>query len=94
VVRALALPNPGPHALAVLLAGPADALDLRLYTTALVLAGDWRLPGPFAAGWRTLPLPGSLPGALPNGLYYAVLRPWRGGAAGKGPGPVKLYWAR
>ncbi len=72
------VPDPNPYQLAVDLAGPADALEVRIYTKSLVLALGFRT-GPLGIGWNPVALPSAL-GRLPNGLYYVQVRADRGQA--------------
>ncbi len=79
VVSALfPVPNPNPDQLAVHLEGPSDAMEVSVYTKALVLALRFETPG-LSAGWQSLNLPAAF-GHLPNGIYYLLLRAHRGAA--------------
>ena len=74
----MAVPNPNPVALAVDLAGSADALDIAVYTKALALALSFK-PSAFKAGWNRVILPAAF-GRLPNGIYYVLIKARRGSA--------------
>jgi hypothetical protein len=67
VERVVPMPNPNAKALKVLIQGRADALDLELYTKAMVLVASASQPG--GSAWVHAPLPGAW-GTLPAGLYY------------------------
>ncbi len=84
-------PDPNPRRLYVDLAGPADFLKVRLYTTAMVCVRDREIDGPFAAGWQAAALPGGFLDGLANGVYYLTASSTRGGLEKPGPGPVSLY---
>lgn len=76
-----ALPNPDPAWIAVKLKGPADSVELKVYSKALVCVAVVRLPAQ-NAGWCRLPLP-----ALPaSGFYSYRVKAYRGGAASLEPG--------
>jgi hypothetical protein len=86
-------PNPDPRAVAILLSGPADAAELRLWTPALVLIGSVR-SGPLAAGWQQVPLPAGLLAAAPRGLCYATVRLERGAQRSAPVAPLRLFRLR
>lgn len=105
-----ALPNPmlghGPGAggasagsIAVKLDGPADLIQLSLYSPALVRVdkGDARLTvaGAFQAGWANrVPLPLDLMMGLPSGAYYYRIVVRRGSLKGLKPFIGKLVWLK
>lgn len=78
----VAFPNPNPLSLALELEGPADQLNLKLYSRAEVLVYSLD-GGPAPAGWSRLPLPAGWEHDLANGAYYGVLQASRHGAKGK-----------
>jgi len=83
----LGVPNPGAQTVRLLLDGPADSVELGLYSTALVKVGQASLSGPLGPGWVSISLPWA---GLPPGLYYA-----RASALGQGrrslpSAPVRL----
>jgi hypothetical protein len=80
------VPNPasgGSCAFYVRLQGPAQALELSVYTPAMNLVATRRMSGAWAPGWNRWPLDLS---GLPAGLYFTVLRAHRDGATSL-PGP-------
>jgi hypothetical protein len=74
------------------LKGPADGLELNVFTKALVVVGRLERAGFFGAGWDAVPLGQSLVD-LPKGLYYVQVRAVRGGIA-SAPVFVKVYVTR
>jgi hypothetical protein len=72
IERAVPFPNPGPRSIAIQLAGPAQRVTLKVYTSAWVLVGAHE-SGPLAKGWVRLPLPEALSQA-PWGLYYFAVQ--------------------
>jgi len=91
VARVLACPNPDPDSLAVQMDGPADELQVAVYTKALTLVRRLDLRVSLRQGWNTVPLDASALAGLPAGLYFASVRPWRRGHAGEaGPGAKLL----
>jgi spore germination protein YaaH len=68
------------------LSTPADQLELRVYTTALVLAAKATLAGDWPQDWTQAQFTVD----LPPGLYYAVVRASRGGACGGNSPIVKV----
>jgi beta-glucanase (GH16 family) len=75
------VPNPNPNSLAVELNGPADAVNVRVFTKALVLALEFSRPG-LAAGWQRISVPGGWQN-LPSGLYYVQVQAIRGQAVSR-----------
>jgi hypothetical protein len=74
-----AVPNPGPMALALELAGPADRVEVLIYTPALVKVRTLALPaGALGVGWHQVALPADWQAGLAPGLYYARVRAGRG----------------
>jgi hypothetical protein len=92
--KLVAVPNPNAGALYGLLDGSADALDIRVYSSALVRIATFEVSGAFAAGWNRIPLPAAWDLGLPNGIYYVQALPRRQGLTGFGAAPAKLYVAR
>jgi len=81
VQRAVPEPNPDPRWLALLMGGPADRAEVRIYTQAFIVAGVVPV-GPLAAGWNRLDL-GSWGAGLPSGTYFLEVRAWRGAAVSR-----------
>jgi hypothetical protein len=82
-VAAEPVPNPNPKALAIDLAGPADSIEIRLYSRAMVLMRQEKLSGSWQAGWNDVPLPSSWLNGLANGHYYFYVRASDAGREGK-----------
>jgi hypothetical protein len=85
--------------IAVKLDGPADSLELALYSTALVRVdhADPRLKasGSYQAGWANqLPIPADLMMGLPSGTYYYVVVVKRGSLKCLKPLVGKLTWLK
>jgi len=92
VQKVLPLPNPGATKIAVLLAGPADSVEIRVWTVALVLAtdiesGDQTL----SQGWNEISLPEDFLQKSAAGLYYVTVSARRGAAETTSSAPVALY---
>jgi hypothetical protein len=86
------LPNPGTQTLALNLAGPADLLDLRIYSAANMLVAS-ELSGPWPQGWSRLPLPAAFQSKAGQGLYYVKAVAWRGAQAS--PAKIaRIFWTR
>lgn len=92
VLKAVAEPNPNPACLRVLMEGPADAVEWRVYTPALACAAQGR-GGPVAAGWNRVPLGAELDG-LASGLYHVQVRAVRGPHRSWKGAQAKLHLAR
>jgi hypothetical protein len=67
----VAWPNPNPRYLAVKLKGPAESVQVRLYTPAWIRLGAVHSAA-MAAGWQRVDL-GSALDAAPGGLLYFVV---------------------
>ena len=79
ILRAVPVPNPNPRSLWLQLQGPADGVELRIYTQAFVIVGVLQGPGQ-SAGWNRLDLGSALGAGLPPGSYYLEVRARRGAA--------------
>jgi glucuronoarabinoxylan endo-1,4-beta-xylanase len=78
ILAAEPVPNPNPASLAIKLKGPADGVELKVYTRALVLAAKSHASIALRAGWNQVPLGAALKG-LPRGLYFIRVRAERAG---------------
>jgi len=71
--------------------GPADELQVAVYTKALTLVRRFDLHQALRQGWNTVPLDVDALAGLPAGLYFASVLPCRNGHAGEaGPGAKLL----
>jgi hypothetical protein len=84
------VPDPNPRYLAVDLSGAADAVELTVYSVALVRVSHLGL-GAGHQGWNKLAV--DLYG-LPNGLYFARVEARRDGASARASAPLKLLIVR
>lgn len=86
--------RPGqPARLAVKLQGPADAIELKVYTKALICVGRLTL-GPGSGGWNQLILPSDWTATLSPGLYYYEVTALRGDARVQAAKPGKIMVLR
>lgn len=72
-----AWPDPNPSTLSIKLQGPADRVDIRIYTAAWILAARWE-GGPYTWGWNRFDLDQGWSQALAQGIYYIQVRAYRG----------------
>ena len=86
-------PNPNPRALGIQLQGPADRLELRLYSEANTRVRNWSY-GPTPAGWSSVALPGGWAQGLASGLYFARVLAYRGAAVSAPSKPVRWVLLR
>lgn len=86
------LPNPNPVFLLIKLAGPADEVEIKVYSPALN-AIKRMTTAPLPGGWSRVALPADLLGDLPNGLFHLKAVGKKDGAAEKGMA-CKAYLAR
>jgi hypothetical protein len=93
-LKAYLLPNPNPQKLCVRLIGPSQSIQLRLYSSGLNRTQALSLPGRYAQGWNTLPLPQGWDAGLANGCYYAQVESDSAGGMLKAPEIIKLYLSR
>ena len=77
VERLVAVPNPDPTAVMLLLDGHADGVTLRIWSLNFRLLAE-RQVGPLPGGWSRVMLPEAA--WLPNGTYYLNVSARRGGA--------------
>jgi hypothetical protein len=92
VVKLLPFPNPQSGAfvgVAFNLSAPADSIELRLYTHAMVLVGSYQRTGYFPKGWSNVKFEAP---SMASGLYFAHLSASGGATKGQPSGPVKLMW--
>jgi hypothetical protein len=88
-----AVPNPNPGSISVHLAGFADQVTLKIYTTAETCVASVH-SGPLPSGWSTVPLPADWLKQAPNGLYFIRAVASQGSRRSL-PGPAaKLLLAR
>jgi hypothetical protein len=87
--QVLAYPDPDPQALGLKLEGPADRVEVRIYTTALTRVLTV-MGGPCSAGWAQVPLPAGWSRGLPRGVYYARVLAYRGAAVSPPARPARL----
>lgn len=92
VEELVALPNPDPLAVQLRLAGPADTVELKLYSSAYNLLARLST-GPLPGGWNQVALPAEFLGVLPNGLFYLHATGKKDGAVEKGV-TCKVYVLR
>jgi hypothetical protein len=83
-------PNPNPGSISVLLNGPAESLELKVYTAAMVAVGS-RQRGASLGGWVQIPLPDGIKNSASAGLYYYVVSGRNGGKRAKAPHSGKLF---
>ena len=76
------VPNPNPAFLDVLMEGPADAWELRIYTEALVRVATIS-GGSLEKGWNRVNVPEDTLRGLANGTYYYLVWPLKHGAPGR-----------
>jgi endo-1,4-beta-D-glucanase Y len=69
VIQAKPFPNPDPIELRVLLGMPADQVEVRVYSRAMVFMGSAVTEGPFNAGWQRVSLPAI---SDPGHFYFTV----------------------
>lgn len=67
------VPNPDPLTVAVQLNGPADQVELRLYSPGMTLLAKLNV-GPLAGGWTQIPLPAEWINAAPHGLAFVTVQ--------------------
>jgi hypothetical protein len=75
------------------LQGPADRLELRLYSEANTRVRNWSY-GPTPAGWSSVALPGGWAQGLASGLYFARVLAYRGAAVSAPSKPVRWVLLR
>jgi hypothetical protein len=80
--RGVPLPDPDPQALMVQLEGPADSVQLTLYSVAYARV-DSASSGPWPRGWARVPLPAAFLASHRAGVYYWMLQARRGAAQAK-----------
>jgi GH18 family chitinase len=90
VEKAVAVPNPNPRELRVLLGGPADELRVRWYSVAGTCLKEQAAAGPWLRGWNGLPVDLS---GLPHGLLYGVVEARRDGKESLKNPIVKVWLA-
>ena len=73
------VPNPNPVAVKVLLNYPADAVELKIYTEAMVMMGSSKV-GSQPAGWAVVPLPWTGQRSVPPGTYFYTVSAQRYGS--------------
>lgn len=83
-----AFPNPSPSSIRLRLDGPADTLIVDIYTVSMQRVERLELPGAYAGGWVSAPLPLELREKFAAGTYYfradalrgqtRALKPWVG----------------
>ena len=93
VLAAVPLPDPDPLSVMVQLNGPADSVELRLYSPAMTLLGKVQ-SGPCITGWNNIPLPGDWLSAAPHGLVYLDCRALRGGQRSLPVAPARFFRTR
>lgn len=77
ILKAQAQPNPNAKALSVKLDGPADLVEIKIYSVAEVLVSQSAY-GPCQTGWNRLDLPVGWSQNLANGTYFARIKAQRG----------------
>lgn len=73
MLEALPFPNPNPKSLAVNLAGPADHVEFRIYTPALIRVRTLSVAGNFHPGWNQVSL-GNLFDGIASDVYFVQVR--------------------
>jgi hypothetical protein len=73
-------PDPNPVAILVYLDYPADGIELRIYSQAMIMVGGTKL-GAVPQGWVHVPMPGQ--SALNPGTYYYTITGKRNGSSVK-----------
>lgn len=82
------MPNPDPRALWVQLSGPADSVEVKVWTVSMVLVAEGSSTG-LQSGWNSVAVPAGFAGAAP-GLYFATLQASRGQALSLPVAPVRM----
>jgi hypothetical protein len=91
ILQAVFFPNPvtGPILrLRVNLAGPADKIRLKVYSSALVASLMLEANGSFQPGWNDVQLDGN---GLAGGAWFCVIHASSGGTQSAKLKPLKLY---
>jgi plastocyanin len=83
-----AWPNPSPKAFSVKLMGPADSLEVKVYTVSEVVVGEFTSSISSQGGWAMAPIPAGFFNDARSGTYYCTvyakrgslksLKPWLG----------------
>ena len=76
--KAVPLPNPDPVAFQLFLQGPADAIQLDLYSTALTLEKQVKITRTLSKGWNSVALPSDFGQGLGHGLHYFSVKARQG----------------
>lgn len=87
IIRSLPVPNPKPRQIAIELSGPADALQVKIWTVSLKLVGGMSAKQ-LRAGWSSLAIPSGLLSA--KGAYFYTITATRNGASASLSKPGKL----
>lgn len=93
ITRLLPVPNPNPTSFELLLSGPAEETELRLYTSAEVCVVVIKGPA-CRAGWCSVPMPAEWLARAPNGVFYARAWAKQGGRSSRPSGVAKLIILR
>jgi GH18 family chitinase len=92
VLSAVGLPQPNPRFLKLELSGPADEVQIHLYSAAWVKVAGHRATG-LQRGWNSVPT-AALTLGLANGLYYGVVEARQGSERTEKPLHFKLMLVR
>ena len=82
ILHVVAVPNPNPTSIQLELSGPADEVELFLYSRAETKVRAWTVGG-VAGGWVTVPLGAHWSDGLASDTYYLVAEAKQGGRVAK-----------
>ena len=88
-----AVPNPNPGSVALQLSGPADEVQVDVYSVAETKVAS-RVSGACNAGWSRVPLPLGWAESLPSGVYYLRAVARQGSRRSAAFHPIKLVLLR
>jgi hypothetical protein len=80
--KAYGVPNPNPTSIVFHLQGYVDNVTVQFFTKAMVQFWSGN-SGHEGAGWGRISLPPAALANAPDGVFYAILTPYRNGGAGK-----------
>ena len=95
ILKGAAVPNPDPSSLSLLISGPCDTIEIRVYSVSMArVDAGITVPVSTEGGWVQAPLPPAFLAGLPKGAYFYAATALRGSLKSLKPFVGTMVWLK